>query len=89
MLHYLVLVTGCTSAGKIDKNEIYRVTNIETISMRGFKPDEERVAEIKKLLSCGTFYYAWSSDENVKPINLTLAQQKATKTDQTDNRFFW
>ena len=57
--------------------------------MRGYQPDEEKVAEIKKLLCCGTFYFAWSNVSGEKPIDLTLSAQKSIKYDQTDNRFFW
>ena len=92
ILHFLVLITGCTSAGKLGTSEIYRVTNVATVSLRGYQPDEEKVAEIRKLLCCGTFYYSWSNDPRHKPIDLTLACQKSAgsvKSTKTDNRFFW
>ena len=85
----MVLVTGCTSAGKLGTSEIYRVTNVATVSLRGYSPDEEKVTEIRKLLSCGTFYFAWSKDDKHKPIDLTLSAQKSVKYSTTDNRFFW
>ncbi len=88
-MHFLVLITGCTSAGKIGTSEVYRVTNVVTPSLRGYQPDEEKVAEIRKLLCCGTFYFAWSNDEKHPPIDLTLSAQKSAKFKQTDNRFFW
>ena len=98
-----MLVTGCNSVGKLGTNEIYRVTNVQMISMRGFQPDEERVSEIKKLLCCGTFYYSWNVQstsgcassgifqmDKRGAIDLTLAAQKAGKKSvKTDNRFFW
>ena len=75
------------------------------VPMRYFPPDEERVAEIKKLLCCGTFYYSWNTQtqapgtatsDSFSPIHkggsidLTLAAQKvARKSAETDNRFFW
>ena len=103
ILHFLVLITGCNSVGKLGTNEIYRVTNVQMISMRGFQPDEQKVEEIKKLLCCGTFYYSWNmqqmsgtSSANILPfhkgghIDLTLAAQKAGGIYmKTDNRFFW
>ena len=103
ILHFLVLITGCNSVGKLGTNEIYRVTNVQMISMRGFQPDEQKVEEIKKLLCCGTFYYSWNmqqmsgtSSANILPfhkgghIDLTLAAQKAGGIyTKTDNRFFW
>ncbi len=87
MLYFLVLVTGCSSAGKVGTSEVYRVSNLSMVSMRGNPHDEERVAEIKKLLCCGAFYFSWSSTE--KPIDLTLAAQKARRGARSDNRFFW
>ena len=65
------------------------MTNVATVSLRGYSPDEEKVTEIRKLLSCGTFYFAWSRDEKQKPIDLTLSAQKSVKFDKNDNRFFW
>ena len=89
--------------GKLGTNEIYRVTNVQMISMRGFQPDEERVSEIKKLLCCGTFYYSWNMQQtsgtnptSILPIHkggaidLSLAAQKVSRgCNKTDNRFFW
>ena len=36
-------MTGATSAGKIGTSEVYRLTNLTFISMRGHPPDEEKV----------------------------------------------
>ncbi len=87
MLYFLVLVTGCHSVGKVGNSEIYRVANVNMVSMRGNPHDDEKVAEIKRLLCGGNFYFTWSSTE--KPLDLTLATQKAKRSDKTDNRFFW
>jgi hypothetical protein len=38
--------------------------------MRGIPTDEERVSDIKKLLTCGTFYFAWSAPDQGSPIDL-------------------
>ena len=35
ILHLLVLVTGCNSVGKIGHSEVYRVSNVQMISLRG------------------------------------------------------
>ena len=53
--------------------------------------DEEKMSEVKKLLSCGTFYFSWSSSETAPPMDLTLSAQKAAQAspDVNDNRFFW
>ena len=39
-------------------------------SMRGIPSDEERVSDIKKLLTCGTFYFAWAAPDQGSPIDL-------------------
>ena len=84
-------MTGCSSAGKIGASEIYRITNVSMVSMRGgLQADEEKVAEVKKLLTCGAYYFSWSSNEQETPIDLTLTSQKAVfSKGKTDNRFFW
>jgi len=60
VLHYLALVTGCVSAGKIGQAEVYRITGVKLYSLRGYQPDEERVVEITKLLTSGAAYFSWS-----------------------------
>ena len=82
-----MLVTGCSSVGKLGTSEIYRLSSVSMVSMRGHPPDEEKVVEIKKLLTCGTFYFSWSAAD--EPIDLTVAAQRANKGARTDNRFFW
>ncbi len=68
---------------------LFDVCSVSMVSMRGVASDEERVSDIKKLLTCGTFYFAWSSGQDGPPIDLTLAAQKCVKFNETDNRFFW
>ena len=47
VLHYLCLVTGAVSVGKLGKGEVYKVTDCKMVSLRGYSPDEERVAEVR------------------------------------------
>ncbi|KAK1344372.1 hypothetical protein QTO34_014939 [Cnephaeus nilssonii] len=61
MLHYLVLVTGCMSVGKIQESEVFRVTSTEFISLRADSADEDRISEVRKVLNSGNFYFAWSA----------------------------
>ena len=57
--------------------------------------DEEKMSEVKKLLTCGAFYFSWSSSESVAPLDLTLSAQKVAQVGagggggKIDNRFFW
>ncbi|XP_069133360.1 synaptojanin-1-like isoform X2 [Argopecten irradians] len=84
---YLVLVTGCLSVGKLLDSEIFRITTTHCVSLRNGPGDEDRVAEVRKLLNSGTFYFAWSSTG--VPWDLTLCAQKKLQDHSTDNRFFW
>ncbi|KAI1286204.1 Synaptojanin-1 [Halotydeus destructor] len=87
-LMYLVLVTGCVSVGKIQQSEVFRITDVLFLSMRNNPHDLERVQELKKVLSSGTYYFSWSNDER-QPFDITLCAQRRSRTNETDNRFFW
>ncbi|KAI8520793.1 Synaptojanin-1 [Branchiostoma belcheri] len=43
MMHYLVVVTGCVSVGKINTSEVFRITNTAFVSLRNNPTDEERI----------------------------------------------
>ena len=64
VLHYLALVTGCVSTGKLGTSEVgvpavvqsiitclqvYKITDCKVLSLRGYSPDEEKVSEVKDL----------------------------------------
>lgn len=59
------------------------------MSLRQNSSDLERIQEIRRVLSSGTFYFSWTPQAGQIPIDLTLCAQRAVKTDVTDNRFFW
>ncbi|CAH2219275.1 synaptojanin-1 isoform X1 [Pelobates cultripes] len=86
MSHYLVVVTGCMSVGKIQESEVFRVTSTEFISLRA-DPDEDRMSEVRKVLNSGSFYFAWSSTG--VSLDLSLNAHRSTQDQRTDNRFFW
>ncbi|XP_066891110.1 synaptojanin-1 isoform X4 [Kogia breviceps] len=87
MLHYLVLVTGCMSVGKIQESEVFRVTSTEFISLRIDSSDEDRVSEVRKVLNSGNFYFAWSASG--VSLDLSLNAHRSMQEHTTDNRFFW
>ncbi|XP_078787260.1 synaptojanin-1 isoform X6 [Oryzias latipes] len=87
MLHSLVVVTGCSSAGKVQDSEVFRVTQTDFISLRNDPGDEDRIAEVRKLLNSGHFYFAWSSTG--VSLDLSLNAHRRILEDTTDNRFFW
>ncbi|XP_014390683.1 PREDICTED: synaptojanin-1 [Myotis brandtii] len=86
-LHYLVLVTGCMSVGKIQESEVFRVTSTEFISLRADSSDEDRISEVRKVLSSGNFYFAWSASG--VSLDLSLNAHRRLQAHTTDNRFFW
>ncbi|XP_060226704.1 synaptojanin-1 isoform X8 [Meriones unguiculatus] len=87
MLHYLVLVTGCMSVGKIQESEVFRVTSTEFISLRVDASDEDRISEVRKVLNSGNFYFAWSASG--VSLDLSLNAHRSMQELTTDNRFFW
>lgn len=86
MLHYLVLVTGCMSVGKIQESEVFRVTSTEFISLRA-DSEEDRVSEVRKVLNSGNFYFAWSASG--ASLDLSLSAHRSMQEHTTDKRFFW
>ena len=63
----------------------FRLTGVSMVSLRGASSDEEKVADVKKLLTSGAFYFAWSVHGNT--ADLTLSAQKAAKSNGSpDNR---
>ena len=92
VLHYLALVTGCVSSGKLGGGEVYRLTDCKMISLRGYSPDEEigKVVEVRKLLTSGGSYFSWSSQGPDHAMDLTMSAQKHHRfPSKSDGRFFW
>lgn len=92
---YLVMVTGCFSVGKIADVELFRITQTQLVSLQHQQPSEDKIAEVRKVLNSGTFYFSWRQTQNQNqqnvtvPFDITLSAQRRRKTDETDNRFFW
>uniref|UniRef100_A0A8C3L1X6 Synaptojanin-1 n=1 Tax=Chrysolophus pictus TaxID=9089 RepID=A0A8C3L1X6_CHRPC len=87
LLHYLVVVTGCMSVGKIQDSEVFRVTSTEFVSLRIESTDEDRISEVRKVLNSGNFYFAWSATG--VSLDLSLNAHRSMQEHTTDNRFFW
>lgn len=89
---YLVVVTGCFSVGKIGDIEIFRITQTAFIPLQFQQPNEDKTAEVKRLLNSGTFYFSWSNNSTSNSgFDITLCVQKGFRENpvETDNRFFW
>uniref|UniRef100_A0A3B5LUT2 Synaptojanin-1 n=1 Tax=Xiphophorus couchianus TaxID=32473 RepID=A0A3B5LUT2_9TELE len=87
MLHSLVVVTGCSSVGKVQDSEVFRVTQTDFISLKNDPGDEDRISEVRKVLNSGHFYFAWSATGI--SMDLSLSAHRRILEDTTDNRFFW
>lgn len=87
MLHSLVVATGCSSVGKVQDSEVFRVTGTEFVSLKNDPSDEDRIADVRKILNSGNFYFAWSSTG--VSLDLSLNAHRRIREDISDNRFFW
>ncbi|XP_059555933.1 synaptojanin-2 isoform X3 [Myotis daubentonii] len=87
-LSFLVLVTGCTSVGRIPEAEIYKITATDFYPLQEEAREEERLTALRKILSSGVFYFAWPSDGS--RFDLTVrAQKQGDDSDEWGNSFFW
>ncbi|XP_077098744.1 synaptojanin-1 isoform X5 [Siphateles boraxobius] len=87
MLHSLVVATGCSSVGKVQDSEVFRVTGTDFVSLKNDPSDEDRIADVRKILNSGNFYFAWSSTG--VSLDLSLNAHRRIREDISDNRFFW
>ena len=83
-----MLVTSCTSVGKFQDNEVFRINSTHFVPLQDGQ-DGGYTTEVWKLLNSGTFYFA-VCPENHAPIDLSLcAQRRHEGSCEPDNRFFW
>ncbi|XP_011567451.3 synaptojanin-1 [Plutella xylostella] len=89
-LLHLVLVTGCTSVGKIHDVEVFKITQTQFLPLFHQSQHDDKMSEVRKLLNSGTFYFSWNSGKsNDSLFDLTLCAQRKSKGAAPDNRFFW
>lgn len=87
-LSFLVLVTGCTSVGRIPDAEIYKITATEFYPLQEEAKEEDRLLALKKILSSGLFYFAWPNDGS--RFDLTIrAQKQGDDCSEWGTSFFW
>uniref|UniRef100_O15056-2 Isoform 2B1 of Synaptojanin-2 n=1 Tax=Homo sapiens TaxID=9606 RepID=O15056-2 len=87
-LSFLVLVTGCTSVGRIPDAEIYKITATDFYPLQEEAKEEERLIALKKILSSGVFYFSWPNDGS--RFDLTVRTQKqGDDSSEWGNSFFW
>ncbi|XP_074674960.1 synaptojanin-2 isoform X2 [Strix aluco] len=87
-LHFLVLVTGCTSVGKILDAEVYKITATDFCPLQEETKEEERITALKKILNSGMFYFSWPNAGS--NFDLTVrAQKQGDNHYESGNSFFW
>ncbi|XP_035394499.1 synaptojanin-2 isoform X2 [Cygnus atratus] len=87
-LHFLVLVTGCSSVGKILDAEVYKITATDFCPLQEETKEEERVTALKKILNSGMFYFSWPNAGS--NFDLTVrAQKQGDNHYESGNSFFW
>lgn len=87
-LHFLVLVTGCTSVGKILDAEVYKITSTDFCPLQEETKEDERVTALKKILNSGMFYFSWPNAGS--NFDLTVrAQKQGDNNYESGNSFFW
>ncbi|XP_036079096.1 synaptojanin-2 isoform X4 [Rousettus aegyptiacus] len=87
-LSFLVLVTGCTSVGRIPEAEIYKITAIDFYPLQEGAKEEDRLAALRKVLNSGVFYFSWPNDGS--RFDLTVrAQKQGDDSYEWGNTFFW
>lgn len=47
-VHYLVVVTGCFSMGKLCDSEVFRVTQTQFVPLQFQAPGEDKISEVRK-----------------------------------------
>ncbi|NWY98461.1 SYNJ2 protein, partial [Loxia curvirostra] len=87
-LHFLVLVTGCTSVGKILDAEVYKITATDFCPLQEETKEDERVTALKKILNSGMFFFSWPNAGS--NFDLTVrAQKQGDNSYESGNSFFW
>ncbi|XP_039108014.1 synaptojanin-2 isoform X2 [Hyaena hyaena] len=87
-LGFLVLVTGCTSVGRIPEAEIYKITATDFYPLQGEAKEEDRLTALRKILNSGVFYFSWPNDGS--SFDLTVrAQKQGQDSDEWGSSFFW
>ncbi|XP_061062802.1 synaptojanin-2 isoform X2 [Eubalaena glacialis] len=87
-LSFLVLVTGCTSVGRIPEAEIYKITATDFYPLQEEAKEEDRLTALRRILNSGVFYFSWPSDGSC--FDLTVrAQKQGDDSSEWGNSFFW
>ena len=88
-LSYLVLVTGCTSVGRILEVELCRVTQITVIPLVApTTAQPEQVTDVVKFLSSGAFFFSYPSNSPKFQLS-SSAQYRYLNDNSSPPYFLW
>uniref|UniRef100_A0A8C5PHG1 Synaptojanin-2 n=1 Tax=Leptobrachium leishanense TaxID=445787 RepID=A0A8C5PHG1_9ANUR len=88
-LHFLVLVAGCTSVGRILDAEVYKITSTEFCPLQEETKEEERVTALRKILNSGMFYFSWPNTGSNFDLTVRAQKQVSDGSYESGNWFFW
>ncbi|KAG8583391.1 hypothetical protein GDO81_008392 [Engystomops pustulosus] len=88
-LHFLVLVSGCTSVGRILDAEVYKITTTEFCPLQEDTKEEERVSVLRKILNSGMFYFSWPNAGSHFDLTVRAQNQDVRRCYESGNWFFW
>ncbi|KAM8952955.1 synaptojanin-2 [Pelodytes ibericus] len=88
-LHFLVLVTGCSSVGRILDAEVYKITTTEFCPLQEETKEDERVTALRKILNSGMFYFSWPNTGSNFDLTVRAQQQVGDSSYEPGNWFFW
>ncbi|XP_053566888.1 synaptojanin-2 [Bombina bombina] len=88
-LHFLVLVSGCSSVGRILDAEVYKITATEFCPLQEETKEEERVSSLRKILNSGMFYFSWPNAGSNFDLTVRAQKQAKDKSYESGNWFFW
>ncbi|XP_029452532.1 synaptojanin-2 isoform X2 [Rhinatrema bivittatum] len=88
-LQFLVLVTGCTSVGRILDAEVYKITAADFCALQEGTKEEERVAALRKILSSGMCYFSWPNAGSSFDLTVRAQKQSAEGSKEAGSCFFW
>ncbi|XP_075059511.1 synaptojanin-2 isoform X2 [Mixophyes fleayi] len=88
-LHFLVLVNGCTSVGRILDAEVYKITTTEFCPLQEETKEEERVTALKKILNSGMFYFSWPNAGSNFDLTVRAQKQGDRSSYEPGDWFFW
>ncbi|XP_066450658.1 synaptojanin-2 [Eleutherodactylus coqui] len=88
-LHFLVLVSGCSSVGRILDAEVYKITSTEFCPLQEETKEEERVVALRKILNSGMFYFSWPNAGSQFDLTVRAQNQSDKRCYESGNWFFW